>query len=571
LEDANVVQQLSPSLINYATLRGWLSACRESHASCTSKGLGELPGFKLIDCRTRTVVSVSDLHHIPEYIALSYIWGKPATEDSQQPADTLQNPPRVIDDFIILTLKMGLRYVWIDRYCIKQDCPYEEKQPQLKAMGAIYKSSYATIIAAAGSKPSHGLPGVSLRRLTQPVVSIGSRKLVWVMDCSTELIASSKWATRGWTFQEGLMPTRRIIFTDHQVYFQCCSTFGSEQIPQLNPLETMLRFIPFHGSDIGPTRFSALVEGYIDKELTNDADTINAFRGVLEAYAIRYRTHSAWAVPIKPVDNSAGEQANSICSGLGMVVGLYLLPVFDKPCFTRRPAFPSWSWAGWKMRREDVPVPRKERKWNGPFGMNIFPGKGGTIEDPQDDPEKVRMAWNEKKWAAPLSHFECLNTTATLHSKDGEPLEWDVVNDALGSGVLDEANLSHMITLDCWVMPLSVDDVPHGKIKYFTNYNESEGAEETTELFLLDDMTSLVNDTILGIYLGCHPGYEQAMAPVVMVARKVSKDAWERVGEFYPSPETLQVAAWKCNKDMQCGTTLYCEHFPLRRRTVSLV
>ncbi|KAF2661471.1 HET-domain-containing protein [Lophiostoma macrostomum CBS 122681] len=594
LEDTNSVKELSPTSIDYATLTGWLSTCREHHSSCTSKGLGSLPGFRLIDCKTRTVINASNLAHRPEYIALSYIWGKPPPKNSKQPPDTLQSPPRVIDDAIILTLKLGLQYVWIDRYCIQQEAPYEEKQIQLKAMGAIYKSSYATIIAAAGTEPSHGLPGVSSRRLTQPVISIGSRKLVWVMDCPAELIAWSKWATRGWTFQEGLMPTRRIIFTDQQVYFQCCSAFGSEQIPSLSPLKQLYRSILFPENEIGPTRFSALLEGYIDKELTSDFDTINAFRGVLEAYESRYRTYTAWGVPIKPVDDPNDEQSRSVCSGLGLVVGLYLLTVFDKPYFTRRPEFPSWSWAGWKMDRSTARMSPKARKWNGPFDITIPPRRGRIAREKKawtrpfstvDIPEKARIPWNEQKWAAPLSQFSCLNTTATLHSRDGEALEWDDVNGrlGLGSGVLDDINLSHMLTLDCWTIPVSVQNTPYGKIKYSPASNsnsnsgseseslESRDAEKITDLFLLDSTMSLANDTLLGIYLGCHPGYDQAMAPVVMVIKKVSGDAWERVGEFYPQPGTLQVAGWKCGKDMECGASPYCDHFPLRRRVVRLV
>jgi hypothetical protein len=44
-------------LENYAMLRGWLTLCETSHgSSCQPNHLIDLPGFKVLDCRTRNVV-----------------------------------------------------------------------------------------------------------------------------------------------------------------------------------------------------------------------------------------------------------------------------------------------------------------------------------------------------------------------------------------------------------------------------------------------------------------------------------------------------------------------------------
>jgi hypothetical protein len=68
--------------------------------------------------------------------------------------------PATIRDAIIVVLALGYRYLWIDRYCIEQaDCP--ARHSQIQQMGNIYNSASITIIAAAGSTPYHGLPGVS--------------------------------------------------------------------------------------------------------------------------------------------------------------------------------------------------------------------------------------------------------------------------------------------------------------------------------------------------------------------------------------------------------------------------
>jgi hypothetical protein len=76
----------------------------------------------------------------------------------------------------------GLRsYPWIDRYCIQQHD--EAKIMALIAqMGGIYASSTFTIIAVAGDRPEHGLPGASTTErdgLLQPLqVTVGLYILV---------------------------------------------------------------------------------------------------------------------------------------------------------------------------------------------------------------------------------------------------------------------------------------------------------------------------------------------------------------------------------------------------------
>jgi hypothetical protein len=41
-------------------------------------------------------------------------------------------------------------------------------------------------------------------------------------------IRNSRWATRGWTYQEGLLSRRRLAFTSQQLYFHCQSAFCKE-------------------------------------------------------------------------------------------------------------------------------------------------------------------------------------------------------------------------------------------------------------------------------------------------------------------------------------------------------
>lgn len=90
-------------------------------------------------------------------------------------------------------------------------------------MDEIYKSAEVTIFAAAGSDSSYSLPGVSRECFRQPWAEISGRPILWTLQDPTCLMQTSKWMTRGWTYQETVLSLQRLFFTDQQVYFECDS------------------------------------------------------------------------------------------------------------------------------------------------------------------------------------------------------------------------------------------------------------------------------------------------------------------------------------------------------------
>jgi heterokaryon incompatibility protein (HET) len=80
---------------------------------------------------------------------------------------SLQNAPLTVRDAIEAVLKMGRRYLWVDRYCINQRRIFE-KEMMIHNMDLIYESAEATIVALHGDNEQSGLPGVStISRNTQ--------------------------------------------------------------------------------------------------------------------------------------------------------------------------------------------------------------------------------------------------------------------------------------------------------------------------------------------------------------------------------------------------------------------
>jgi len=124
---------------------------------------------------------------------------------------------------MMVTVALGYRYLWVDRYCINQSDPTEVLE-QMSIMDVIYKNSILTIIAACGINPQHGLPGVSKpRRALHECESSG----IYVREVvSSSTILESRWNQRAWTYQEAVFARRRLIFTDCEAYYECSSRGG---------------------------------------------------------------------------------------------------------------------------------------------------------------------------------------------------------------------------------------------------------------------------------------------------------------------------------------------------------
>lgn len=365
------VRILKP-LISPELVREWLDFCRENHTqTCGSSGdlaaLASISSFRLIDCETRRIVPASD----QPYIALSYVWGK---NSGQAPVFSDVLPERVsntIEDALAVTRMLGFRYLWVDRHCINQQVAAELAE-QCPRMNLIYNNSQLTIVAAAGDGSEYGLPGIRPRAPSQAHGKIGKHFLVSTMEDPMSLIKKSKWITRGWTYQEGVLSRRRLVFTDQQVYFECSGMYCCEalnfRLPDLHTQDGQ-RFRSCFGNGasmgifprkLGHTAWEVVqrIEEYSTRSLTNPADILNGFMGILQAFSqSRLQIRHCLGVPVLPrpprpvglgqrIEGEAKElyELYQWSSTVGFCLGL---------CWNvqapseRRTGFPSWSWTGW--------------------------------------------------------------------------------------------------------------------------------------------------------------------------------------------------------------------------------
>jgi Heterokaryon incompatibility protein (HET) len=296
----------------------WLQFCQREHgASCTSH-IKQPRDMKLIDCKSR-IFKVVPAPNNAQYAALSYVWGDIVNSQSDETIGGRHNQSisRTVQDAMIATKGLGLRYLWCDKYCIDQGNA-AEKHDQIMHMDAIYEASQVTIIAAAGQDANAGLPGVGITpRNFQPVINVGNAKLVYSMTSPQDVIKQSKWFTRGWTLQEGSLPSRRLVFTEDQIYFEC-NVFHCQETVQINlpllrrsrELQRCQTFGMFSGKAMPKTNLTSiaipsmfsdeqawidiethlgrllnLIEEFSSRDLTKDDDSLMAFSGIMNHFA----------------------------------------------------------------------------------------------------------------------------------------------------------------------------------------------------------------------------------------------------------------------------------------------
>ncbi|MCJ1279845.1 hypothetical protein MMC21_007669 [Puttea exsequens] len=284
-----------------------------------------------------------------DYIALSYVWGDHrglqltrATRSQLFQKGALQKAwdalPAVIQDAIELVRELdhfhqqepydakkskepeGRRlFLWVDQLCIVQDDEFG-KALQIEQMGHIYSNAVATIMALEGEhsdmvlirakpdgKPRNIFPDSPtlptnigpLAQEEQVVRNVQGLRLVAALPAITSSVESCKWSTRAWTMQEKELSHRAIMFTNHQVYFQCREEIFQEDIVAERsftahdtsqstksswsvPPELIRAQQPSDSAQWPQTwhMYCDIVASYMLREMTFATDILAAFRGV---------------------------------------------------------------------------------------------------------------------------------------------------------------------------------------------------------------------------------------------------------------------------------------------------
>lgn len=189
---------------------------------------------------------------VPEYCALSYCWGSPEQARTQltTTSESLSNRlagisedeiPPVLKDAITITRALGVPYLWIDALCILQG-DTDDWDRQCAQMDKIYGSALVTLFAGSSNSCQEGFlqprggsvhipfestlyPGISgcfSLRFQKAAPHLHPNLIPRVSEIYND-VSLCRLRSRGWTFQEDHMSTRRIFFGNTYTHFSCGS------------------------------------------------------------------------------------------------------------------------------------------------------------------------------------------------------------------------------------------------------------------------------------------------------------------------------------------------------------
>ncbi len=233
------------------TILGWLDQCIHSHQRCQRFGeenVGDvfrrLPA-RVLDLRPSMSTSANSPQLTEDfcgpYVALSHCWGNTrhiTTEknniEGHKKGIPLQRLPKTLQDAIVFTKSIGLRYLWIDSLCIVQDDMNDWKNEAAK-MSDVYRNAYCTI-AATGSNDDQ--EGIFIKRSEQDVCVLrynAANTYIAATYAGDDVAAmlelhKSPLSNRAWTLQERLLSQRTIHFTTSRVIWECQSHLETEDL-----------------------------------------------------------------------------------------------------------------------------------------------------------------------------------------------------------------------------------------------------------------------------------------------------------------------------------------------------
>ncbi|KAI5926271.1 heterokaryon incompatibility protein-domain-containing protein [Camillea tinctor] len=356
-------------------VKKWVASCNSWHGSQCYGDLNRdpeakwgIPFIRLLDLEADMIV---ELPRPGRYMVLSYVWGTtPVFETTLDSLPLLRKEgsllhyfsqfPATIQDSITMTKLLGMRYLWVDSLCIVQDDP-EDKKVQITAMDQIYSRAYLTIVAAGGEHANSGLPGMQpgSRNISQHSAMYSeSLNLVSILPDAATAADSSKWNTRGWTYQERVLSRRCLVFVNDTVYFQCNKAVWGEDYraehpdfvqcapmydyslsrswkqPQMHKKDEY-RISQVNASSFFP-EYCKVISEYTSRDMTYASDRINGVNGILTELTRRSQVNFIYGLPER------GFFSESI-----LWQPMRALRRVSVDPRSEMPLFPSWTWAGW--------------------------------------------------------------------------------------------------------------------------------------------------------------------------------------------------------------------------------
>jgi hypothetical protein len=289
------------SLESFDRLLAWCQTCTENHPKCGPGSSAVLPNRVLyikFGLEGPQIQLVDGAGKTGKYVCLSHCWGSSGSQPLRltksmkslfEQGIQWSSIPQTFRDVILLVRRLGIEFLWIDSLCIVQDDD-EDWNREAAAMSDIYQNSWLTIAATASKdcnqglysdlddfhycanelknsrfirlSPEHPFPGQSRNMMGFPLLS------------------------RGWVYQERLLPPRVVHFTLNELIFECCEGFWcscgiyKSQPPDQKIPKVFYNKMILKGGPDNLHRWHEIVSEYSSLTLTFAKDKLPAISGI---------------------------------------------------------------------------------------------------------------------------------------------------------------------------------------------------------------------------------------------------------------------------------------------------
>ncbi|GLA30010.1 hypothetical protein AnigIFM63326_008206 [Aspergillus niger] len=303
----------------------WLDKCCRKHAKCEGykDGAHSLPTrvIDVGDSFTQPYLHISADGETRKWAALSYCWGgdsnftlNASSFDDLRSGRSLATFPATLRDAVLVTRALEFRYLWVDSLCIFQD-DSNDWAVESSRMSRIYRHAAVTIAATSAETADDGFldkrapyfscPFPWRRRSHRGSVNDDFRAYPVVFrsytnEINKESLRYSRWATRGWTFQEELLSKRLLYYTKEEMIWKCRAVTFRE--PGEEPATSLIehpRPLPvplpkqdelYAANDVpDPYRnWYLLLEKYLLRDLSFDGDRLPAIEALAEFFHAQF-------------------------------------------------------------------------------------------------------------------------------------------------------------------------------------------------------------------------------------------------------------------------------------------
>ena len=230
---------LSQECINI--ILGWIETCVSTHNQCITKSPSIKPS-RLIEINESylggSYLCLRELQDLPatdlRYCALSYCWGsfnhlRTTSENLSRHRKKIpiRSLPNTVRDAILVSQKLGIKYLWVDSLCIVQDSASDWAE-ECSKMGGYYQSAYLVLSALDSADARDGFlrprPDLNL------TVSSADGKLRIRAQPPTrkQIFKRAALNKRGWALQERMLATRILHYSHTELFWECLNCTARE-------------------------------------------------------------------------------------------------------------------------------------------------------------------------------------------------------------------------------------------------------------------------------------------------------------------------------------------------------